>query len=140
MFKTIMFLIFSITTVLSHAKEDKYSWGMETEIAEIVSNGYVNVKDGKFYIDLENIVLSRDGMYVDFHEHGMLPIDSLCNDSMGYYFLSYDRAVTKKCPFCDHYRVSYAIKCSNPECPSNKNKKTQDDPQKEQPKKKPIKK
>ncbi|PCI93162.1 hypothetical protein COB11_05830 [Candidatus Aerophobetes bacterium] len=127
MFRIFMLFILPIVTCMCHSNDATNTWYQETKTSEMLSNADMDVKGGKTYVDLENIVLTNDGMYLDLREEGFAPINSLFSDCGGYYLLSHSLRVTKPCPLCEK---QYIIKCKNPECLSNQRTR----PQKDKPK------
>jgi hypothetical protein len=95
-------------------------------LSEIVSSDcecIYNVVDGKAYINPERIFPTRQGLFLRVNANQYTPISLLYSDAQGCYIQSVSRIkVTSPCPHCGWDRISGAIKCRNPNCPSNQPK------------------
>lgn len=87
----------------------------------IFANVALDITEDKIYLPSDRIYPTPEGIFLETEPGNFLPLSQLNADSAGCYVLRVK--VTKKCPFCDWERISYAFKCRNPNCPSNQPKK-----------------
>lgn len=95
-------------------------------LAEIISNDcgcIVNIVDDKAYVNPERIFPTGQGLFLHVNVDQFVAIPLLHSDSQGCYIQPVSRIkVTSPCPHCGWDRISGALKCRNPDCPSNQPK------------------
>jgi len=109
---------FTLTQVL-------FSHELTEEVFEqIMGHEAYCVKDydqDKIYLNAENIYPTDEGMFLDLDGYNSIALVGLHSDSQGCWVPNVyrDVGIFKKCPLCGK---KYFVVCTNPECPSNKDK------------------
>lgn len=96
-----------------------------SEILATQDESIVNVIDNKIYVNPDKIFPTPQGLFlkIDESKNQYIAIPTLHSDAQGCYVEQvFSRKVTSPCPHCGWERISWAIKCRNPNCPSNQPK------------------
>lgn len=94
-------------------------------INEIIANHCDCISDvvnDRIYIHADKVAVTPQGLFLNVNDK-CVGIPALYSDAQGIYIQKVlNRKVTSPCPFCGWERISGAIKCRNPNCPSNQPK------------------